>query len=53
MHDQAPVMEKTWLDDDGETTLMECNDCGVLVPAYNELCQSCFTDEELRERGDY
>jgi hypothetical protein len=39
----------TWLDDDGETTLWQCNDCGRLVPMYDELCGSCFREELQRE----
>lgn len=42
--------ELTILDEDGLTTLWPCNDCGRLIPLYNELCLDCWREEDLRER---
>lgn len=32
----------TVLDEDRETTLWQCNDCGVLIPMNDELCSMCW-----------
>lgn len=45
-------MERTWLAEDGKTTFHECNECGALVPIYNELCMSCQREEDAQERAD-
>jgi hypothetical protein len=31
----------TILDEDGETTLHECNDCGILIEEYRPICTLC------------
>ncbi len=47
-----PVGPFTLLDDDGETTLWECNDCGVLIPMYDDLCSRCCREEEERQAAE-
>lgn len=42
----------TVLDEDGETTLWECNDCGRLIPVYNDLCVSCWREEDDRREWE-
>lgn len=43
----------TWPDPDnpGES-LLQCNDCGVLIPLYNELCYSCQSEQDHRAMAD-
>jgi hypothetical protein len=48
----SPTGLLTVLDEDGETTLWECNDCGCLVPMYNGLCESCWRKQDDTERWE-
>ncbi len=42
----------TVLDEDGETTMAPCNDCGRLTLAENLLCGPCFEEELRREEWE-
>jgi uncharacterized OB-fold protein len=42
----------TVLDEDGETTLAPCNDCGLLIPDGDMLCAKCFKEELDGEEWD-
>lgn len=48
-----PVEERreymTVLDEDGETTLWQCNDCGVLIENWMPLCPTCQRWYDERE----
>jgi hypothetical protein len=30
------------ISDDGFCVLHQCNDCGVLIPTFDELCSNCY-----------
>lgn len=41
------------IDQEDELTVLDhCNECGVLIPVYNELCYSCGLEELAREQDE-
>ncbi len=42
----------TILDEDGETILAPCNDCGLLIHAGDFLCSKCLSEELDAEEAE-
>ena len=45
-------MPRIWFNEDDGMPLHECNECGGLVPVWDELCQACGHFYDLRELED-